>query len=147
MSGRSFLGRLFGRRPRPAPPAGRHSRSFAGPSVPGAAASLVQQAASADALAAAVAESAAQLPVPEAIPDQGPVLAAVAAPAPPPPVGAQPPPPLPAWSAPADAPVRGADAPVTLGFADGASVELAADDPRVRTFRAAAAALLDAPRG
>ena len=35
---------------------------------------------------------------------------------------------------------------VTLGFADGASVALEADDPRVRTFRAAAAALLDAPR-
>ena len=35
---------------------------------------------------------------------------------------------------------------VTLGFADGASVALEPDDPRVRTFRAAAAALLDAPR-
>ena len=35
--------------------------------------------------------------------------------------------------------------PVTLGFADGASVELDPDDPRVRTFRAAADALLDAP--
>ena len=34
---------------------------------------------------------------------------------------------------------------VTLGFSDGASVELDADDPRVRTFRAAADALLDAP--
>lgn len=34
---------------------------------------------------------------------------------------------------------------VTLGFADGASVALPGDDPRVRTFRAAAAALLDAP--
>jgi hypothetical protein len=32
---------------------------------------------------------------------------------------------------------------VGLVFADGASVELAADDPRVRTFRAAAAAVLD----
>ncbi len=36
---------------------------------------------------------------------------------------------------------------VGLGFADGASVELDSDDPRVRTFRAAAAALLDTPRG
>ena len=34
---------------------------------------------------------------------------------------------------------------VTLGFSDGASVALSDDDPRVRTFRAAAAALLDAP--
>ncbi len=33
---------------------------------------------------------------------------------------------------------------VLLGFADGGSFELAADDPRVRTFRAAAAALLEA---
>lgn len=37
------------------------------------------------------------------------------------------------------------DAAVTLGFADGASVELEADDPRVRTFRAAADALLEGP--
>jgi hypothetical protein len=34
---------------------------------------------------------------------------------------------------------------VGLVFADGASVELAADDPRVRTFRAAAAALVEPP--
>jgi hypothetical protein len=40
-----------------------------------------------------------------------------------------------------DAPV----AAVGLVFADGASVELEADDPRVSTFRAAAAALLDPP--
>ena len=33
---------------------------------------------------------------------------------------------------------------VGLGFADGASVELHPDDPRVTSFRAAAAALLDA---
>jgi hypothetical protein len=38
-----------------------------------------------------------------------------------------------------------ANSSVTLGFADGASVALGDDDPRVRTFRAAAAALLDAP--
>jgi hypothetical protein len=35
---------------------------------------------------------------------------------------------------------------VALGFADGASVELHPDDPRVTSFRAAAAALLDAPK-
>jgi hypothetical protein len=34
---------------------------------------------------------------------------------------------------------------VGLVFADGASVELDADDPRVRTFRAAAAALMEPP--
>jgi len=39
-----------------------------------------------------------------------------------------------------------AAASVRLGFADGATVDLDPDDPRVRTFRAAAAALLDAPR-
>ena len=37
-------------------------------------------------------------------------------------------------------------AAVALGFADGASVELHPDDPRVTIFRAAAAALLDAPK-
>jgi len=36
---------------------------------------------------------------------------------------------------------------VGLVFADGASVELDADDPRVRTFRAAAAALMEPPVG
>jgi hypothetical protein len=35
---------------------------------------------------------------------------------------------------------------VGLGFADGQSVQLSLDDPRVRTFRAAAAALLEPPR-
>ncbi len=37
-------------------------------------------------------------------------------------------------------------AAVALGFADGASVQLHPDDPRVTSFRAAAAALLDAPK-
>lgn len=51
-----------------------------------------------------------------------------------------------AESALADAAVREAPSPaVTLGFSDGASVALDADDPRVRTFAAAADALLDAP--
>lgn len=144
MSGRSLLGRLFGRAPRPAPAGGRHSRALAGPSVPGAAASLVQQAAAADALAAAVAEVP-QPPVPV-------LTAPTPARAPVQPLGledtaVQAPPPIPAWSRPVEVGAAAQEAPVTLGFADGASVALPADDPRVRTFRAAAAALLDAPRG
>jgi len=43
------------------------------------------------------------------------------------------------------APATSAAGGVGLVFADGASVELAADDPRVRTFRAAAAALVQPP--
>jgi hypothetical protein len=39
-----------------------------------------------------------------------------------------------------------ASSAVSLGFADGAQVDLDQDDPRVRTFRAAAAALLETPR-
>ena len=35
---------------------------------------------------------------------------------------------------------------VSLGFEDGARVELPADDPRARAFRAAAAALLETPQ-
>jgi hypothetical protein len=40
-------------------------------------------------------------------------------------------------------PVTPPQAGVALGFADGARVDLAEDDPRVERFRAAAAALLD----
>jgi hypothetical protein len=76
---------------RPDAPVGRHSVG-APPVVPGAAASLVAQAATVELVAAA------------SVP----------------------------------APVH-----VTLGFADGGTVELPDDDPRVRTFRAAAAAIVD----
>jgi alpha-ketoglutarate-dependent taurine dioxygenase len=105
--------------------------------VPGAAASLVQTAASAELVNAAE------------HPDQAPAAATLApalVPAPWP-TDAQAAPAVPAWASveAAVAPSEGPEAAVTLGFADGASIELAADDPRVRTFRAAAAALLDAP--
>lgn len=86
-------------------PVGRHSRPLTGVAVPGAAASLVSSAATAESVLA------------------GAGLAARA-----------------------DASDRAHPSPaVTLGFSDGASVELDPDDPRVRTFRAAADALLDAP--
>jgi hypothetical protein len=46
-----------------------------------------------------------------------------------------------------DAPTAWHEVVPTVGlvFADGDSVQLADDDPRVRTFRAAAAALLEQP--
>lgn len=113
--------RLFGWwRRSPAPRAGRHTRALPAPTVPGAAAGLVS--ATAEALSGPEAAPAAPGPDPQP----------VEVPAPP---SAQEP--------------RHEDraSSVTLGFADGASVALADDDPRVRTFRAAAAALLDQPRG
>jgi hypothetical protein len=63
------------------------------------------------------------------------------------PFQARPPEPV---AAPVAPPVRldvpdAATAGVALVFADGALVELDADDPRVRTFRAAAAALIEPP--
>jgi hypothetical protein len=62
----------------------------------------------------------------------------LADPSPPPASQSDATPPVPAPHAPVE--VTG----VALGFADGASVELHPDDPRVTSFRAAAAALLDA---
>lgn len=112
--------RLFGWwRRSPAPRAGRHSRALPAPTVPGAAASLVI--ATAEALSEPEADPAAPGPYPH----PEPVPAAVQAQEP---------------------LLVDRSAAVTLGFADGASVALADDDPRVRTFRAAAAALLDQPR-
>jgi hypothetical protein len=85
--------------------------------VPGAAASLVGSAAR-DPLVTAPAVA---LGVPEPVPESGLALEAV--------------------------PTLWPDVAPTVGlvFADGDSVELADDDPRVRTFGAAAAALLEQP--
>jgi hypothetical protein len=127
--------RLLRRRPAPA---GRHARAVPGPLVPGAAAALV---ASADPWVEAPAtESGADstAPVTPVLP-VAPVLLDVHQPVAAP--GAAAPPPLAA-----EVPVVSSYAPVSLGFADGAQVDLPADDPRVRTFRAAAAALLESPR-
>jgi hypothetical protein len=126
--------RIFGWfRPRPAA-AGRHTRVLPAASVPGAAAALVSNAfgdAVEDRLPRvvdhAVPERAAAVATDELL-DTVPhawVLGHV--PEPPPPT--------------APGPVRG----VGLGFSDGVEVELPADDPRVGTFQAAAAALLEAP--
>ncbi len=126
-------------------PAGRHSRAVPGPIVPGAAATLVAAAdhwedsappapAYADSVGDATAPIAPVVSIPVA-----PVLLEVHAPPAPVPVVALDPP-VAAATTPAS------PAPVTLGFADGAQVDLDADDPRVRTFRAAAAALLETPR-
>ena len=104
-------------------PAGRHARVMPAASVPGAASTLVSSV-SLDPLVTGVA------PVPpgQSVQPQPPEQAAVPAA---PPVARQVP----------DA----ATAAVALVFADGARVELDADDPRVRTFRAAAAALIEPP--
>lgn len=126
-------------------PAGRHSRAVPGPIVPGAAATLVAAAdhwedsspqgpAYADVGVDATAPIAPVVSIPVA-----PVLLEVHAPPPSAPAEVLVP-------AVAPAPTAVSPAPVTLGFADGAQVDLDADDPRVRTFRAAAAALLETPR-
>jgi hypothetical protein len=127
-------------------PAGRHSRAVPGPIVPGAAATLVaaadhweDAAPQAPAYADSVGDAAAAIAPVVCIP-VAPVLLEVHAPSAPGPGEALDPP-----DAAATAP--DSPAPVTLGFADGAQVDLDADDPRVRTFRAAAAALLETPRG
>jgi hypothetical protein len=124
-------------------PAGRHTRAVPGPLVPGAAAALVAAAEVWDrpvgtAYAEDALEATAPLPpVPSIL--VAPVLLEVPAA------------PVPAAVPTADplvepAAAASATAPVSLGFADGARIDLEADDPRVRTFRAAAAALLEHPR-
>jgi hypothetical protein len=119
-------------------PAGRHTRAVPGPLVPGAAAALVAAAEvwdqpAATAYAEDPLDATAPLATLPAIP-VAPVLLEV----PPAPV---------APGAAAELPVSATPtAPVSLGFADGARIDLEPDDPRVRTFRAAAAALLEAPR-
>ena len=127
-------------------PAGRHVRVLPVVGVPGAAATIVSSASLDPRVTGAT--------VP-AGPPGGPALTwATAEPATVDPVVAEPGPVLPAPGpdgrhdgVPAtrgdsfDSPVEG----VGLVFADGASVELDADDPRVRTFRAVAAALFDPP--
>ncbi len=102
--------RFFRRAPAAPPRPGRHVRLVAGPSVPGAAATLVAAARCWEQVEPAPAPTAAAVVVePGAVdPSALPVLAGV-----------------------------------SLGFADGAQVELAPDDPRTRPFRAAAAALLE----
>lgn len=97
-------------------PVGRHSRVMTGVSMPGAAASLVASTVTAESV---VAESVA-----------GAAEAALEAQE---------------YAGVSRSVTTEAGRSVTLGFADGASVALQDDDPRVRTFRAAAAALLDAP--
>ena len=155
--------RLLRRRPAPA---GRHSRAVPGPLVPGAAATLVAAADpwdlpayadlapadDAEAPTAAGTEPVATTPdgtvpddtMPAAVVAAPPVLLA-------PPVAASGPillaaEPAPPGPAPAP-PTAGAVPAVSLGFADGALVDLPADDPRVRTFAAAAAAMLEPHRG
>jgi hypothetical protein len=120
------------RRPRRDEPVGRHSRVLPLPSVPGAAAALVTTTGTAgvvqaDAETAAPSETTAPSETP------APVLAAEPAEPPAPAPGAEPAEPV-------------ASSAVTLGFADGGTLALDPDDPRVRTFQAAAQALLEEPR-
>jgi hypothetical protein len=124
-------------------PAGRHSRAVPGPIVPGAAAALVaaadhweDSAPQAPAYAESAADATAPIVPVVAIP-VAPVLLEVHSAPPSVPV---------VEPTVASAAASASPAPVTLGFADGAQVDLDADDPRVRTFRAAAAALLETPR-
>ncbi len=100
-----FFRRALADPPRP----GRHVRLVAGPSVPGAAATLVA--------AARCWEQVEPEPDPTAAPGLAPVVVD-----------------------PSTLPVLTG---VSLGFADGAHIELAPEDPRARPFRAAAAALLE----
>jgi hypothetical protein len=124
-------------------PAGRHTRALPGPLVPGAAAALVASAdhwedgAGAPAVEPVDADRTAEIPVVGGFP-VGPLLLEVPAHDPVGRPAAEPTPPDPL---PEPEPAQ-----VTLGFADGARVELHPDDPRVRTFRAAAAALVESPR-
>jgi len=104
-------------------PAGRHVRVLPVVSVPGAASTLVSR-----------------TPGQVAAADVGFAPASAPAGAPSPPTAAEGESP----AAPGVDPAPGAA--VGLVFADGQSVELGPDDPRVPTFRAAASALLDAPR-
>jgi hypothetical protein len=104
-------------------PTGRHARPVY-PTVPGAAATLV-----------AVAAAAAGSTAPPAQADAEPVAAPLEAPVAPVALASPPSPELVVSPARAGA--------VSLGFADGQAVELAADDPRAESLRAAAAALLD----
>jgi len=108
---------------------GRHVRVMPTASVPGAASTLVSSV-SLDPLVTGFAPAPALPPEPLAPPATSPELSPRAAPVTPPATAA---------------PVDPATAGVGLVFADGARVELDADDPRVRTFRAAAAALIEPP--
>jgi hypothetical protein len=108
--------RLFSRWHRGSAPAGRHARVRPVVTVPGAAASLVGSAVR-DPLVTGRGMPEPELPAVPEIPELPEVPEAWA--------------PLPVPPA------------VGLVFADGDSVQLDEDDPRVRTFRAAAAALLE----
>ena len=106
-------------------PEGRHARVLPVVSVPGAASTLVSRTPAQAAAADADADRAPASPPDGALPPPAAALAASPA-------------------SPAVDPAPGAA--VGLVFADGQRVELGPDDPRVPTFRAAASALLDAPR-
>jgi hypothetical protein len=121
--------RLFRRSTDPEIVVGRHSRPRVGPTVPGAAATLVAAAASWDHEPARE-----PAPGPPSVPP-APVTATTDDVHTAPSDAAPYPDPEPAL----------VSAGVSLGFADGAQIDLPADDPRVRTFHAAAAALLEAP--
>ena len=131
-------------------PAGRHARALPVASVPGAASTLVSSA-GLDPRVTGVVPPAPVVVAPEVV--QGPTGSDPGEP------GTQPRPAEPADlpTGPIPLPTAAVLAPpapdgphdaiplaaVGLVFSDGASVELEPDDPRVRTFRAAAAALLD----
>jgi hypothetical protein len=133
---------------RPAAPAvGRHTRAV-GPSVPGAAATLVAVAAAAaaaderPAVEDPVPDLSAAAPLPQS-PVEGPETSALLST--PDEVVHQVPEHLPGPPVPGSPPVAGVPGSVRLGFADGAAVELATDDPRAAGLRAVADALLEAP--
>ena len=102
-------------------PAGRHVRVMPAASVPGAASTLVSSL-SLDPLVTGVAPVLPDPHVPPRLPTPERPSRRLSCPASP-----------------------GGDGGGRLVFADGARVELDADDPRVRTFRAAAAALIEPP--
>jgi hypothetical protein len=114
-------------------PTGRHARPVY-PTGPSAAATLVVVAAG----AAAASSAPTSTPSPSAAP--APLLA---------PAPAEPDPASPEVLVPLAVPGLGEVATTTgavgLGFTDGAAVELAQDDPRAASLRAAAAALLEHP--
>jgi hypothetical protein len=131
---------LFWRRPRPAV-AGRHTRATALP-VPDSTGLLATGDATTGLDSAVPVPIVVPVPAPTAghLPTQDQVPAPVEAPAEPPAAEVA--------EGPVDEGPRSPDtgAGVALGFSDGASVELHPDDPRVTSFRAAAAALLDPHR-
>jgi len=105
-------------------PTGRHTRVMPSVTVPGAAAALVGMAS----LDPRVTGAADGLPWTE--PEPAPAYAPAA-------------PEVSPAVAVLDSPLEPPSAAVTLGFADGASVALERDDPRVLTFRAAVEAVLE----